>query len=351
VIQGLVGKREGENQMKKHLATFSCLLLLLTSASTLLLAVPEDSQIERLDPSLDSIIHSDAKLEKVAGGFQFTEGPVWDKAGNLFFVDINAAVINKLTPDGKVVRFYGPDQLTERDLSVAGVPGANGLTVDHQGRLTMCDQGHRVVSRLGSNGKITVMADRYQGKRFNSPNDLVYKSDGSLYFTDPPYGLEKEDQDKNRELSINGVYRVSHGKILLLIKDLPRPNGIAFTPDEKSIYIDNSEPQKIIMRYGVNPDGTLGNGTLFADLSAGKEPGVPDGLKVDQLGNVYSTGPGGIWIFSSQGKHLGTIHVPEVAANCAWGGKNGRFLYITATTSVYRIKLQITGVRPVPTKN
>ncbi len=332
--------------MKSHQATHAFLFVLLTFACTYVLAVPANPQIERLDPALDSIVQPDAKLEKVAGGFQFTEGPVWDKAGNLFFVDINAAVINKWTPDGDVVRFYGPDQLTEKNLSIAGIPGANGLTFDHQGRLTLCDQGHRVISRLEPGGQVTVLADRYDGKRFNSPNDLVYKSDGSLYFTDPPYGLEKEDQDKNKELSINGVYRVSHGKVLLVLKDLPRPNGIAFTPDEKAIYIDNSEPQKIIMRYEINPNGTLRNGTLFADLSAGKEPGVPDGLKVDRAGNVYSTGPGGIWIFSPNGKHLGTIHVPEVAANCGWGGMDGRTLYITATTSVYRIKLKIPGIRP-----
>jgi len=321
-------------------------LVILILIVTLLLSAQNTPQIERLDLALDAIVASDTAIEEVATGFQFTEGPVWDHAGFLFFTDINAALINQWLPVGRVVPFLGPAAFTEKDLAVAGVPGANGLTVDREGRLVACDQGHRVISRVEEDGKITVLADRYQGKRFNSPNDLVYKSDGSLYFTDPPYGLEKEDLDRKKEQPVNGVYRITRGKVELLVKDLPRPNGIAFSPDEKYMYIDNSEPQKLFLRYDVNPDGTLSHPTVFQDVTSSPDPGLPDGLKVDQRGNVYGAGPGGIWIFSPTGKHLGTIRVPEVAANCAWGDKDGQTLYITATTSLYRIRLKIPGVRP-----
>jgi gluconolactonase len=320
--------------------------VILILIGTLQLSAQNTAQIDRLDPALDAIIASDTAIEKVASGFQFTEGPVWDRAGFLFFTDINAAVINQWFPGRRVVPVLGPAAFTEKDLTVAGVPGANGLTIDREGRLAACDQGHRVVSRVEKDGKITVLADRYQGKRFNSPNDLVYKSDGALYFTDPPYGLEREDLDRKKEQPVNGVYRITSGKVELLVKDLPRPNGIAFSPDEKYIYIDNSEPQKLFLRYDVNPDGTLSHRTVFHDVTSSPEPGLPDGLKVDQRGNVYGAGPGGIWIFSPTGKHLGTIRVPEVAANCAWGDKDGQTLYITATTSLYRIRLKIPGIRP-----
>lgn len=196
-----------------------------------------------------------------------------------------------------------------------------------------------------------MLADRFKGKRFNSPNDLVYKSDGALYFTDPPYGLAKEDQDPKKEQPVNGVYRISKGKVDLLVSDLPRPNGIAFSPDEKYMFIDNSEPKKLFLRYEVRPDGTLGRGTVFQDVTSSPQPGLPDGLKVDQQGNMYGTGPGGVWIFSPEGKHLGTIRTPEVAANCAWGEKDAHTLYITATTSVYRIRLKIAGMRgPKPAR-
>ena len=302
--------------------------------------------IERLDSGLDAIVPANATIERVAGGFKWPEGPVWVHSGFLLFSEIPSAVIDKWTPDGKVTTYRGPAEFTMKDAATAGVPGTNGLTLDKQGRLTICDQGNRRVTRLEKDGHFTVLADRYQGKRFNSPNDLVYKSDGSLYFTDPPYGLEKEDKDPKKELPFNGVFRIASGKVTLLIKDLTNPNGIAFSPDEHYLYVDNSEPQRLYMRYEVKPDGTLGPGKVFYDLASTPGKNLPDGMKVDQKGNVYATGPGGIWIFSPEGKHLGTVKLPEIASNCAWGDPDGKTLYITASTGLYRIHLKIPGIRP-----
>lgn len=207
--------------------------------------------------------------------------------------------------------------------------------------------------------QITVLADSYEGKRLNSPNDLVYKSDGSLYFTDPPYGLATQgDKDPEKQLQVNGVYRVpgasqqkpgarpDSAKLQLLITDLPRPNGIVFSPDEKYLYVNNTGPKKIWMRYGVKPDGSLASGTLLFDATSDTAPGAPDGMKVDQQGNLYSAGPGGVYIFSPEGKHLGTVHLPEKVGNLAWGDQEAKALYITASTSVYRIKTIVAGVRP-----
>ncbi len=301
--------------------------------------------VVRLDPALDAIVPPDAAIEKLATGFKFVEGPVWVHAGYLLFSDIPNNAVMKWTPDGTVSTFLkasGYDGTGPGDL-----PGSNGLTLDHQGRLTICQHGNRRVTRLEKNGKLTVIADRYEGKRFSSPNDLVYKSDGSLYFTGPPYGLAKQDEDPGKELPFNGVYRVAGGKVQLVYKDLSRPNGLAFSPGEKYLYVDNSdEKRKIWMRFEVKPDGTLRGGTVFYDVTKETEEGLPDGMKIDQKGNLYCTGPGGVWIFSPQGKHLGTIKPPEVPANCNWGDRDGKTLYMTARTSLYRVRLKIPGIRP-----
>lgn len=304
-------------------------------------------RVLRLAPALDDIVPPDAKIEKLAGGFKFTEGPVWIRAGYLLFSDIPNSAIMKWTPDGKVSIFRKP----KSDWNTVPLPNEivepNGETVDHEGRLTVCEHRNRRVSRLGKDGHLTVLADRYQGKRLNSPNDLVYKSDGSLYFTDPPYGFAKEDQDPAKELPFNGVYRWAGGKLELLYRGLSRPNGLAFSPDEKFLYVDNSDPnKKIWMRFEVTSGGKLSNEKVFYDSTSSTEDGLPDGMKVDQKGNVYGTGPGGIWIFSPEGKHLGTIQPPEIPANCAWGDKDGKTLYMTARTGLYRIRLKIPGIRP-----
>ena len=215
------------------------------------------------------------------------------------------------------------------------------------------------LSRSIPHGQITILADTYEGKRLNSPNDLVYKSDGSLYFTDPPYGLRtQKDNDPDKQLQVNGVYRLAkaldqkpgeapaHDGLQLVAKDLTRPNGLAFSPDEKYLYVDNSEPEKLWMRYRVQADGTLTDGKVFFDATSDPRPGAPDGMKVDRMGNVYSTGPGGILIFSPEGKRLGTILLPEKGSNLAWGGADHKTLYITASTSVYRVTLNVAGVFP-----
>jgi gluconolactonase len=234
------------------------------------------------------------------------------------------------------------------------------MILDPDGRVSVAGHARRNVWRMESldpKAQITILADSYQGKKFNSPNDLVYKSDGSLYFTDPPYGLPtQEDNDPQKELQVNGVYRIpgarhqkpgtepARDQLQLVIKDLPRPNGICFSPDEKYLYIADSG-KKIWMRYRVQPDGSVTDGALFLDASHDSAPGGPDGIRVDKKGNLYGAGPGGVWIISPEGKHLGTIKVPETVSNVAWGDKDGKTLYITASTSVYRIKLKVPGVK------
>jgi gluconolactonase len=203
------------------------------------------------------------------------------------------------------------------------------------------------VTRLEKDGRLTVLADRYEGKRLNSPNDLVHKSDGSLYFTDPPFGLPKFYDDPRKELPYSGVFRLAGGTLQLVSKDLIGPNGLAFSPDEKYLYVDNWDvKKKVVMRYEVNSDGTLSNGRIFFDMTGAPGEEALDGLKVDQRGNLYVSGPGGLWIISSEGKHLGTIKAPKLPANFAWGDEDGRTLYMTARTGLYRMRLNIPGIRP-----
>ena len=315
-------------------------------------------KVDRLDASADRIIPADARLEKIADGFTWVEGPVWVK-DSLFFADIPSDSIRKWTPGAGVSIFLKPSGYQGTAPYGGPEPGSNGMTLDHRGRLTVAGHAQRNVYRLESpdaKGPITVLADSYQGKKLNSPNDLVYGSDGSLYFTDPPYGLRtQKDSDPEKQLSVNGVYRIpraleqnpgaapARADLQLLISDLTRPNGIAFSPDEKYLYVNNSEPKKIWMRYRVQPDGTLTEPRLLYDATADTRPGAPDGMKVDQEGNIYSAGPGGVWIFSPGGKLLATILIPEKTANVAWAGPDRQMLYITASSSVYRVHLDIPG--------
>jgi gluconolactonase len=297
------------------------------------------------DPALKDLLPADAKIEKLADGFAFVEGPIWLKEGYVLFSDIPSNAIMKWTPDGKVLTFRKPSGYTGPPAPPGAYVGSNGLTLDKEGRLTICEHGDRRVTRIEKDGKVTVLADRYEGKRLNSPNDAVYRSDGSLYFTDPPYGLFDE---KAKELDFQGIYRLpTNGKLQLLNKELTRPNGLAFSPDEKTLYVGNSDPdKKIWMAYDVAQDGGLSNGRVFFDVNQEKEDGLPDGMKVDTKGNLYCTGPGGIWIFSPQGKHLGTIKPPEVPANCHWGDSDATTLYMTARTGFYRLHLKVPGIRP-----
>jgi gluconolactonase len=223
-------------------------------------------------------------------------------------------------------------------------PGSNGLATDSQGRLTICQHGTRRVVRIEKNGTTTILADQYNGKRLNSPNDLVYRSDGTLFFTDPPFGLPKFADDPRREQPHFGVYSVKDGKVQLVSTDFTGPNGLAFSPDEKFLYVGNwDEKKKVIFRYPVNADGTLGKGELFFDMTRVPGEDAIDGIKVDAAGNVYVSGPGGLWILDAHGKHLGTLHGPEHPHNMNWGGPDHRTLYLAAQTGIYRIHLLIPG--------
>lgn len=301
-------------------------------------------EVERLDPALDAILPAEPRAEKVAEGFLFTEGPVWTREGSLLFSDPNANRIYRWSEAAGLSIFREKSGYDGVDIAEYGQPGSNGLAFDPQGRLTIDEHGRRRVVRMERDGSTTVLADRYQGKRLNSPNDLVYRSDGVLYFTDPPFGLPKFHDDPRRELPHYGLYRLRNGSLTLESKEFTGPNGLAFSPDEKSLYLANwDEKRKVVWRYDVRPDGALANGRLFYDMTSVAGPIALDGLKVDREGNLYVSGPGGLWILSAAGKHLGTVRLPELAANFAWGD-DGRTLYLTARTGLYRMRLKVPGM-------
>jgi gluconolactonase len=305
------------------------------------------AKIVRLDPSLDRIIPRGATLEKLAGGFQFIEGPVWHPDGYLLFSDPNANTIYRWSPEGSVSVFRSKSGYSGFNIGEYHQPGSNGLTLDRNGLLTINEHGNRRVTRLERTGKITVLADQYKGKRLNSPNDLVYRSDGTLYFTDPPFGLPKAFDDPRKELPFSGVYMVKDSQVALLTKELSGPNGIAFSPDERYLYVDNWDlKRKVLMRYDVNADGTIANGKVFYDFTKDPEPVALDGIKVDEQGDVYVSAPGGIWILSPSGKALGHIVPPEHDANFTFGDEDGKSLYLTASTGLYRLRVNVPGIRP-----
>jgi gluconolactonase len=285
-------------------------------------------------PVIPAIMDSNAKVEKLSSSLKFTEGPVWNPSGFLLFSDIPADTIYKWTTNGKLAVSRRP----------AGNP--NGNTLDREGRLITA-QHNRQLTRTEKNGQVTILAERYEGKRLNSPNDVVVKSDGSIYFTDPPYGIKKEQE----ELGFYGIYRSQlNGTLTLLNKEMVRPNGIAFSPDEKKLYVSDSDKLHIRV-FDLKADGTLTNSRVFAELPGAADKGVPDGMKVDIKGNIYSSGSGGVWIFSPTGQLLGKIAVPESVTNLAWGNKDYKTLYITAGNSIYRIRLNIAGIKPGRSSN
>lgn len=315
---------------------------------------PNFGSIERLDPALDALLAPDAKIEKLAEGFIWAEGPVWVTKGEfLLFSDVPRNVVFRWKEGEKTSDFMFPSGYTgtkQRPGGDSDEPGSNGLTLDAQGRLVLCQHGNRQVARREHDGKVTSVAPYYNMRRFNSPNDLTYKKNGDLYFTDPPYGLVKKMDDPEKELNFQGVYRVdTKGKVDLLIRDLTRPNGIAFSPDEKRLYVAVSDPQKAqYMVYDVDDKGLPQNGRVFFDatsLQNKDNKGLPDGIKTDLKGNLWATGPGGVLIFSPDGKHLGTIRTGEATANCAWGN-DGTVLYITADMYLCRVKTLSKGAIP-----
>ncbi|HEV8726198.1 MAG TPA: SMP-30/gluconolactonase/LRE family protein [Candidatus Binatia bacterium] len=313
---------------------------------------PHEVNVEvlRLDPAIDAIVPANPKIFKLAEGFQFTEGPIWFKAGYLLFSDPNANTIYKYTAaDAKLSVFKTNSGYSGKDIAEYFQPGSNGLTLDPQGRLTINEHGNHRVTRVEKDGRVTVLADKYEGKRLNSPNDLVYRSDGTLFFTDPPFGLPKFYDDPRKELPYSGVFSLKDGKLKLVSTDLKGPNGIAFSPDEKYLYVGNwDQEKKIIMRYEVGVDGSLSNGKVFFDMTKAPGEDALDGIKLDRQGNLYVSGPGGLWIISADAKHLGTIIAPKHPHNLAWGGDDGKTLYMTAQGSLYRMPLNIPGIRPNP---
>jgi gluconolactonase len=333
-------------------------------ATSFAIAEPSDPAVLRLDPALDALVSPDAKVELVKGGFGFTEGPVWvqkGKEGYLLFTDIPGRVVWKLTADGKAsvyldnVGYNGPEpwrwgpvqnnglDKTDPKFEEFAMNGADGLTVDRQGRLILATFAGRSLMRIENDGKRTVLADRWEGKRFGGPNDVVVKSNGAIYFTDTYGAFRLRDKDPRKELDFTGVYMWKDGKLSLLVKDMPMVNGLAFSPDEEYLYVNGSR-DNYVNRYEVKPDGTLTNGKLFIDMSKETERGITDGLRVDTKGNLYETAPGGVWVISPEGKHLGTIRAPEQSTNVGFGDADKKTLYIAARTGIYKIRVNTPGI-------
>jgi gluconolactonase len=300
--------------------------------------------VDRKSPGLDAIVAANLSLERLATGFQFTEGPVWVPAErSLLFSDPNDNTIYRWNDDTGVSVFRVKSGYSGVDIGEYHQPGSNGLTLDADGRLSVAEHGNRRISRLEQKGQVTVLADRFEGRRLNSPNDLVYRSDGALYFTDPPFGLPRVYDDPRKELPYSGVFRLKDGRLTLLSNDLRGPNGLAFSPDERLLYVTNwDEKAKVVMRYDVTADGALANGRVFFDMTGAPGDEALDGVKVDRAGNLFVSGPGGLWILSPEGVHLGTIKGPELAANMAWGDDDGKTLYLTARSGLYRLRV-LTG--------
>ena len=312
------------------------------------------AEIVRFSPALDAVVAPGAGIEKMATGFVFIEGPMWHNGG-LWFSDLRGNKMYRLTADGKLtVQLNQAGGLPDDQVIGKGNKGSNAMVTDKDGTVLMEQHGARRIVRLGPDMKPTVFLDKANGQRFNSPNDMVFAADGALWITDPPYGFFDPakpnadlDKDPAKETKADGVYRYKDGKIAVAIADLPRPNGIGFSPDGKTLYISNTEPTGYLLRYDVGPNGALSNRQVFLDLSKAPGDGVPDGLKVDTQGNLWATGPGGIRIISPAGKVLGQIHLPEVAANIAFGGSDHKFVYIMGSTSVYRLPILIPGEKPL----
>lgn len=306
-------------------------------------------RIVRLDPRFDKLIATDASIEVLAQGHDWAEGPVWvpdEEGGSLLFSDIPRNSVYQWREGWKKAKVWlKPSGFTGVG-RYGGEPGSNGLLLDAGGRLVSCEHGDRRISVLTKNGGKRTLVDNYRGKRLNSPNDACFRSNGDLYFTDPPYGLPQKWNDSRRELDYCGVFRLSKdGEITLVTKEMKRPNGIAFSPDERTLYVAQSDRQAAVWKaFPVQDDGSLGKGRVFADVTSmmGKMPGAPDGLKVDRDGNVFATGPGGVHVFAPDGTPLGRIETGQATANCGWGN-DGTILYMTADSYICRIKTLTKG--------
>jgi gluconolactonase len=301
------------------------------------------TEISRLQPALDKLLAKDAQLEKLPGHYLFTEGPAWNKAGGfIIFSDIPSNVIYKCKTGEEPSVFIDKSGYTGTDSIFIDNPGSNGLIYDKAGNLYVCRHGDRNVVKIASDDKVEIIASQFNGKQLNSPNDIAVKSNGAVYFTDPPYALKGKNRVK--ELSFNGVFRVFNGQIQLIDSTLSRPNGVALTPDEKYLFVSSSDSDnKIFRRYKLDKQGNILSSELFFDATSLEGKHTPDGFKFDKKGNLYAAGPGGLLIISSKGVLLGIIKIPEGVTNCAFGDNDGKALYITARTSVFKIRTLVGG--------
>jgi gluconolactonase len=311
--------------------------------------LPTVGSVERLDPSLDAIVGPDPKIEILAEGYEWSEGPVWiDSKKMLLFSDVPKNTIYKWTEKDGADVYLTPSGYTGSEPSKSREPGSNGLTLDQNGKLVLCQHGDRRVSRLNADlddpkPNFVTIADRHQGKRFNSPNDAVVRKNGDIFFTDPPYGLPEQENDSTKETPFQGVYKVSTaGEVTLLVDSITRPNGIAFTPDQKTFIVANSDPGKARWyAFDLTEGDSVVNARIFFDATeaARSDKGLPDGLRIDKQGNVFASGPGGIWIFSPSGKVLGKIRIPEATANCELADDD-KTLYLTSDMYLIRVRLR-----------
>jgi gluconolactonase len=332
-------------RMKKNLLLF----LLVTSVATAQRSYPSIGRVLRLDPAFDQLVAPQATIEVLASGFVWSEGPVWIKNGGyLLFSDVPQNTIFRWQKDEGLRPFLQPSGYTGK-LPYSNEPGSNGLIINQKGELVACEHGDRRVSAmpLSGGGKRT-LADACAGKRLNSPNDVVQHSSGAYYFTDPPYGLPQQENDPARETTVFGVYRIApSGQVSLVADKMTRPNGLAFSPDERLLYVAQSDPDRaVIMAFGVLPDGSLDAGRVFFDATPLVKQGLqglPDGLRADTQGNLWATGPGGILVIAPSGKLLGRIDTGEATANCTFGD-DGHTLYITADMYLCRIKTLAKGM-------
>ena len=301
----------------------------------------------RIHPDFDALLPAGARVEKLSGGFTFTEGPLWRRSGVLWFSDVVGNVVRQWSPDGKVVELLRPGGYDGDSLPAGGFVGPNGMTAGPDGSVVLCQHGNRRIARIAPDMSVKTLVDSFEGKKLNAPNDVVYRRDGTLFFTDPPYGLPGGDADPLKELRFNGVFKIGSGRVDVIITDMTRPNGLAVSPDDKTLYVANSdENNRLWMRYHLAADGSVSNGAVLRDVSKEKDSGLPDGMKLDTDGRLWATGPGGVWVMKPDGTHLGTIKLPEQPANCAWGD-DGRSLYMTAETGLYRLKTSVMGQKLV----
>ena len=345
---------------------FTIALLSAVALAATASAQTSDKTVVRLDPALDALISPDAKLELIRGDFGFTEGVTWvpeGRGGYLLFSDIPANVIYKMSPDGKKLSIHLERSASDTELhpwrwgfvqnngkdpkdpkyEEYPMIGSNGLALDRQGRLIIATWAGRSIVRVEKNGTRTVLADRWEGKRLGGPNDVVVKSNGAIYFTDTYGSFRLREKDPRKELDFTGVYMWKDGKLSLLIKGIPNTNGLAFSPDEKILYVNGSR-DRYVKRYDVKSDGTLENGRMLIDMNSHPDRGITDGLRVDVKGNLWETGPGGVWIITPEGKHIGTIKTPELSANVEFGDRDHKTLYVAARTGIYKIRLNVEGI-------